>query len=100
MWLRVSKELHTLANVTIRVRSPFRVKVIAKINTGEFGMDFASVDPRFAPPLTALHGDLAASMLFMKVSAKVEMKRSDFRRVKPYNDRFQVKVGPLQFVSF
>jgi hypothetical protein len=100
MWLRISKELHTLANVTIRVQSPFWVKVIAKINAGEFGMDFAPADPQFAPPLTALHGELAASMLFMKVSTKVEMKRCDFRRVKPYNHHFQVKVGPLQFISF
>jgi hypothetical protein len=100
LWLRVRKEQHTLENVTIRVRSPFRVKVVAKINAGEFGMDFATVDPQFAPPLTALHGDLAASMLFMKASAKVEMKRTDFQRVKPYNDHFQVKVGPLQFIIF
>ncbi len=98
--LRVNRAQRTLENVSVRVRSPFRVRLIARVNTGEFGVDFTEVDPRFAPPMTALHGDLIASLLFAKVAAKVEIKRTDFERVKPYNEHFQVKVGPLQFISF
>lgn len=98
--LRVNKAQRTLEHVSVRVRSPFRVRLIAKINTGEFGIDFTEVDPRFAPPMTALHGDLTASLLFAKVAAKVEIKRTVFERVKPYDEHFQVKVGPLQFISF
>jgi len=28
------------------------------------------------------------------------MTRTDFQRVKPYDEHFNVKVGPLQFLSF
>ena len=98
--LRVNKPARTLESASLRVRAPFRTKLVVKVNRGAFDLDFVSVDPQYAPPLTAMRGDLAVSLLFVKVAEKVELKRTEFRRVKPYDEHFLVKLGPLQFLSF
>ena len=98
--VRVSKEQRVLENLSLRLKSPWRTKLIVKINSGVLGVDFTTVDPQFAPEITAIHGDFSASVMFIKVAANVEMTRTDFQRVKPYDEHFNVKVGPLQFLSF
>jgi len=98
--LRVNKEQRALEHVDIHLGAPFRVRAFVRIKSGEIGMDYVSVDSQFAPALTAMHGDLSLSVFFLPVSGKFEIRRTDLRRVKPYNDHFQVKAGPLQFISF
>jgi hypothetical protein len=36
----------------------------------------------------------------MKIDIATDTKRTDFQRVKPFNERFGVKVGPVQVLEF
>ena len=98
--IRVNREHRVLENVDFKLKEGFRVKVIAKLSAMEFRMRFTTVDPQFAPQMTSLSGALAGGMLFMKIDIATDTKRTDFQRVKPFNERFGVKVGPAQVLEF
>jgi hypothetical protein len=87
-------------HVVLRIRESFRVKLVAKVKAGEVHMDFTVVDPKFGPVPTAMSGDIAASLLFIPVSAEFNNTRTDWKRVKSYNERLQVKLGPLEVLDF
>lgn len=97
---RVNKAQRAFENVALKVRSAFRVKLVVKVRTGEANLDFASVDPAQAPVLTAVSGDATATVFFVKFGGSFDVKRTDFRRVKPYSERFGVKIGPLKALDF
>lgn len=87
-------------HVALRIREAFRVKLIAKIKEGEAGMDFQVVDPQYPPVLATLTGDFSASLLFVPVNGSFTRTRTDWQRVKSYDERLQVKIGPLQLLDF
>ncbi len=96
----VAKETHLVENVTLRLRESFRVKLIAKVKAGEARMDFTVVDPKFGPVITAMKGNLNVSVLFMPLDATFTRTRTDWQRVKSFDERLKVKLGPLQFPDF
>jgi hypothetical protein len=97
---RVSKSQRAFENVALKVRGPFRVKMVVKVKSGGASLDFATVDPAHAPVLTKLTGDGTASLMFIRFSAVFDLVRSEFKRVKPYSERFGVKIGPLKALDF
>ncbi|HUR56972.1 MAG TPA: hypothetical protein VM029_04650 [Opitutaceae bacterium] len=98
--IRVNKERHDLEAATVRLLAPVRVMLVAKVTSGELKAEFAVVDPNFPPVMTSFGGNLAGSLFFVKSGATFAENRTDFVRVKPYGDRFQVKVGPLKALPF
>ncbi|MDB6167226.1 MAG: hypothetical protein JWM88_90 [Verrucomicrobia bacterium] len=97
---RVGRQQRAFENVALKVRSPFRLKLVIKVKTGEASLDFAEVDPRFPPALTKVTGDGTASLMFVRLGASFDLVRTDFKRVKPYSERFGVKIGPLKALNF
>lgn len=89
-----------IENVAFTLRESFRVKLIAKIKAGEASMDFTVVDPKYPPVLISLTGDFDASVLFIPVSGTFTRTRTEWKRVKSYDERLQVKIGPLQLLDF
>jgi hypothetical protein len=98
--IRVNRERRELENVTVRLLAPMRMMLVAKINIGEMQVDFAVVDPQYPPVLTRFGGNLAGTFFFVKGGETFEEKRTDFQRVKPFGDRFRVKIGPLKALPF
>ena len=98
--VRVNKERQVLEQIEVKVRAAMRVAVIAKIKTGGAVIDFTPVEAKFAPPITAIHAGGTGSVFFVSVGVSSEQTRADFKRVTPYNDRFQVKIGPLKTIDF
>jgi hypothetical protein len=98
--LRVNRERGILENVRIRLLAPFRLKLVAKISSGEFNLDFAEVETKYPPVLAALRVDFSASVLFFRKTGSFEDRRTDFQRVKPYFEKFGVKIGPLKALPF
>ena len=98
--VRVNKAQRAMENVNVRLRDAFRMKLIVKVNSGGANIDFTSVDAKYAPVVSAISGDAAASVLFIKVGGAFDLKREDFKRVKPYGDRFEVQIGPLRTIDF
>ena len=97
---RVNKERRAFENVSLRVRESFRVKLLVKVKGGAAIVDFGVVDPKFVPVMTSITGEGTATILFLKFGGSFDVKRTDFRRVKPYSERFGVKIGPLKALDF
>jgi hypothetical protein len=97
---RFDRAAGRVENVAVRLREPVRAKLVVKIKSGDATIDFTTVDPKFAPAMTAVHGDASGSILFVNVGADFALTRSDLKRVKPYGDRFGVEIGPTQALDF
>ena len=100
LFARVNRQQGVFENVALRVRSAFRVKLVVKVKSGEASIDFGRVDPQHDPVPVEFTGDATATVLFMKFGGSFEVKRTDFQRVKPYGERFGVKIGPLKALDF
>ena len=96
----VNQATRQIEHASFRIKESFRVKVVAKVKAGEGSIDFAVVDPKFGPVMTAANGTFGASLLLVPVNATFASTRTDFQRVKPYNERLQVKLGPLELLDF
>ncbi len=97
---RVSKEQRAFENVSAKLRSPIREKLIVKVSAGEGQIDFKSVDPKHPPQLHQIKGTGSGSILFVPIGRTYEMRREDYKRVKPYGDRFEVQIGTLKALDF
>ncbi|MBI5768398.1 MAG: hypothetical protein HZA93_11430 [Verrucomicrobia bacterium] len=97
---RVSKALGAFESVAVKLRAPIREKLILNIKSGEGSIDFTPVDAKYAPQMTAIRGGGSGSIFFVPIGRHYEVKREDFKRVKPFGDRFEVKIGPLKAIDF
>lgn len=96
----VNRPAAQIDHVSFRVRESFHVKLIAKVKAGEASMDFTTVDPKYPPLLTSISGDFDFSVLFIPINGQFTRTRTEWRRVKSYDERLQVKIGPLQLLDF
>lgn len=96
----VAKQARQVRRATMRVKEAFRMKVVAKVKEGEGSIDFTVVDPQYGPLMTSASGNLGASMLLVPVNAVFSSNRTDWQRVKPYIERLQVKIGPLELLNY
>lgn len=97
---RVNKEQRAFENVSAKLRAPLREKLIMKLSEGEGHIEFKTVDPKHPPQPTVVRGNGAGSILFVPVGRSYEMRREDYKRVKPYGDRFDVQIGTLKALDF
>jgi len=96
----VGKAARQVEHISLRLRESFRVKLVAKLKAGEASADFAVVDPKYGPVMVSATGSFGASLLFVPVSGIFTNTRTEWERVKPYNDRLKVKLGPLEVLDF
>ena len=97
---RLRKDRAQLENVSVRLRESFRAKLLVKVKSGEGSLDFDVVDPKHPPTLVAIEGDAVASILFINIGGSMELKRTDFKHVKPFDERFDVQIGTLKAIDF
>lgn len=97
---RIDRPSRGLENIAVRLRESFRSKLILKVKSGGGTLDFERVDAKHPPTLTAIRGDASASILFMSVGGELELKRTEFKHVKPFNDRFDVQIGTMKAIDF
>ncbi len=100
VYVRIDRATESLRLIDVKLRSSFRVAGVAKVKSGEAQIQFARVLPEFGPTVTAIAADGRASVLLVPVGRRMEMSRADFKRVTPYDERFQVKLGPLKALDF
>jgi hypothetical protein len=96
----VNRTTRQVEHATMRIKESFRMKVVAKVKAGEGSIDFTVVDPNYGPVMTSASGKFGASLLLVPVNATFASTRTDWKRVKPYNERLQVKIGPLELLDF
>jgi hypothetical protein len=97
---RVSRQAQAFEGIHVELRESMRAALIVKIKSGVGQLDFGTVDPKFAPAMTAVHGGATASVMFVPVGRTYDAARTDFKRVKPYAERFGVNYGPLKAIDF
>ncbi len=98
--VEVNKAQQSLTHVGVRLRAALRMMLVFKLKSGEADLDFATVDPAFVPPITALRAEGEGSVLFVKVGGNYTATRTDFKRVTPYRERFKVKLGEMKFLDY
>ena len=98
--VQIGKPARLVERAVFRIRASFRMKLVAKIKTGEASVDFVVVDPNFPPVITTMTANIGASILMIPLNATFTNTRTEWQRVKPYDERFSVKLGPLQFPGF
>lgn len=97
---RVNKASRGFERIEAKLREAMRSMLVVKIKSGEGAMEFASIDPKFAPALVALRGNGSASVAFVPIGRSYDVKHEDFKRVKPYGDRFDVQIGTMKALDF
>lgn len=97
---RIDRASRGLENIAVRLRESFRSKLILKVKSGDATLDFERVNPKFPPTLTSIRGDASASVLFVSVGGELELKRTELKHVKPFNERFDVQIGTLKAIDF
>ncbi len=98
--VRVNKAQRALEHVSVHLRAPIRYALVLKVKSGEVDAEFAQVDAKHNPAMTTVTGGGAVSVLFVPVTRSGEMVRSDFKHVRPYDERFNVEIGPAKALDF
>ena len=98
--VRVNKARRALEHVAVHLRAPMRFALVLKVKSGEVDVDFTTVDPRHNPAMTTVRGGGAISVLFVPVTRTGEMIRSDFKHVRPFDERFGVEIVPTKALDF
>lgn len=96
----IDKATRQVRHASVRIVESFRVKLVAKVKPGEASIDFAVVDPQYGPVMVSATGTFGGSLAFVPLNAVFSTQRTDWQRVKPYNERLQVKIGPLELLDF
>ncbi len=97
---RLRRDDGRLENVSVRLRESFRSRLVVKVKSGEGSLDFASINPKYPPALVSIQGDANASILFVSIGGSMELKRTELRHVKLFDERFDVQIGTLKAIDF
>lgn len=98
--IRIQRAAEALENIAVRLRGSFRAKLVVKVKSGEGTLEFTTIDPKYPPTLTAIVGDASASILFVSIGGVFELKRTELKHVKPFDERFEVQIGTLRAIDF
>lgn len=98
--IRVNKQAAALDEIRLSILSPFRMKLVAKIRGVEICARYTTVDPAHPPQVAAVNVDAKVSVFFANMDEHLQVGRSDYKRVKPFDERFSTKSGPLRTLGF
>jgi hypothetical protein len=98
--VRVNKPARALERIAMRLRGSFRAKLIVNVKSGEGTLEFGVVDPKHPPTLLSINGDASVSVLFVSVGGEMDLKRTELKHVKPFDERFEVQIGTLKAIDF
>lgn len=98
--VKVRPEPWRLAAIDVVLRDPMRMAVIAKVREAGAGIRFEPVSPEHGPVVRSLSGWGEATVLLIKVGGTFTAERTDFKRVTPFEERFQVNLGKLDYLDF
>lgn len=95
--VRVNRRLANLEHVSIVLRTPLW---LVKVREFHIETDYRTIDPAFGAVPVSMNAVIDVSALFKGVYLKQDSTYTEYRRVTPFGDRFQVKIGPLRTLGF
>jgi hypothetical protein len=99
-FVTVDRETQALRLIDVKLKESLRVVGVVSVKSGDARLEFGPVSTEHPPTLTAISAGGTASVLLIPFGGRVEMARTEFKRVTPYDERFQVKLGPLKAIDF
>ncbi|MEZ5274846.1 MAG: hypothetical protein R3F07_00535 [Opitutaceae bacterium] len=100
LWITMDSEREEIREVSLRLREHIRAALVARIDRGELSARFNPVDPTYPAPVTELQVAGAGTILFFRVGVSRDERRTEFKRVTPWDERFSVEFGELEFLGF
>lgn len=98
--MSVNETGETLQEFMLKTTDSFRALGVAKVDRIEIKADFASIDPQYVPQPRRIVATGTGRLLFFPFGATAEITWSDFKRVKPYDERFEVRIGEMKVFGF
>jgi len=96
----VDKTRQTLENVVVQLEAPFRFRLVLKASSGALRVEFANPDSRYGSVRTAIHIAGSGSVVFIPFAVNEDITRANFKHVRPVDESFDVKIGPLKALDF
>jgi hypothetical protein len=101
VFMTVDKARGALVAFSLQPRESFRVAGILKLESGFVDGRLEVVNQQYPPALTSVRGSGSLRLLgFFHIGVAGEQDRTDYQRVRPYNDRFSVKIGDVKALDF
>jgi len=101
VFMRVDKASRALVSFSLRPKEQFRIAGIVKLLSAEVDGRLEVVQANYAPALVWARGSGTARVLgLIRIGMGAEVTYTGFRRVRPYNDRFEVKIGDVKALDF
>jgi len=103
--LQVGKTRGEVERVTVRTDEKFRLSGVSglavRVDRAEFDAQFKVVDELYAaqPSSITAEGSVRIAWLF-RAGGRAEVAWKEFARVKPYRDRYDVKIGDVKALDF
>ncbi len=99
--MQVSKERGELVRFALRTTEAFRVVGVARVDNVEADAHFGVIDPQYvAQPVKVTAAGAGRVVWLFRVGGRAEISWSDFQRVQPYSDRYNVTIGELKALDF
>jgi hypothetical protein len=83
---RVNKTHRGFEDFSVKLREPMRVAGVAKVTDAGLEARFQTPDPTLAPQPVLLKMGGGVRVLLVKVSRSIEVTRTDFKRVEPFDE--------------
>ena len=100
VFVRLDKASQSLRLVEVKLRESMRFALVVKVKKGGARIEFSQVQPEFSAVVSGVSVEGQGSVMFVPVGGRAEMMRTDYKRVTPYDERFNVKIGPLKALDF
>ena len=101
VFMNVDKRLGALTSFALRPKEPFRIAGVVKVESGDLEGRLDIVKANTTPALVWWKGTGKFRVLgIIPIGMGREATYADFKRVTPYNERFEVKIGDLKALNF
>jgi hypothetical protein len=101
VFMNVDPAQHALTSFSLRPKGVFHMAGVIRVDGGEFEGRMQTIQPKYAPVFVWGKGSGYGKILgIFKVGMGGEVNLSDYKRVMPFNDRFDVKIGDIKALNF
>jgi hypothetical protein len=101
VFMSVDKQLGALTSFSLRPKEPFRIGGVVKVESGDLEGRLDVVKDNTTPALVWWKGSGRLRILgLIPVGIGRQASYADFKRVTPYNSRFEVKIGDVKALNF
>lgn len=101
VFMDVDRKMQALRAFSLRPKGPFRLAGVIKVDAGEVDGRLEVVQANYTPVLVWVRGAGYGHVFgVFRVGRGEQVTYNDFKRVQPYNDRFEVKIGRIKALDF